>query len=176
MSFFEKKYLPELFLFILAVALYANTLRHGFVFDDQIVLTQNSFVKRGIAGLPDIFAHHSFAGYARLAEQQNSLPGGRYRPLSLAIFAIFHDVFGENSTVFHGFSILLYALTGVLLYRLLRCLLKGATGANRTAWLAAILFVAHPVHTEVVANVKSCDEQLALLLGMGAWMAVFHAF
>ncbi len=31
------------------------------------------------------------------------------------------------------------------------------------AWLATVLFAAHPIHTEVVANIKGCDEILTLL-------------
>lgn len=176
MSFFEKKRLPELALFLLAIVLYANTLRHSFVLDDNMVLVQNNFVKQGTGGIPAIFSNDTFAGYARLAGQDNALPGGRYRPLSLAVFAVLYGVFGENEAVFHGLAILLYAFTGVLLFRLLRRMLNDTPQAGKLAWLVACLFVAHPIHTEVVANVKSCDEQLALLLGMGAWLAVFHAY
>lgn len=176
MSFFQKKYLPEITLLVLALGLYFNTLEHGFVLDDQIVLTQNDFVKKGIAGIPAIFSHDTFAGYHRLAGQENSLPGGRYRPLSLAVFAVFYSIFGENAGVFHASAILLYALTGMLLYWLLRKFLNENTQGNPIAWAAAALFVAHPIHTEVAANVKSCDEQLALLFGLGASLLIFMAF
>ena len=33
-------------------ALYANTLGHGFVFDDTILIHGNKFTQRGIAGIP----------------------------------------------------------------------------------------------------------------------------
>jgi protein O-mannosyl-transferase len=176
MPFFERKYLPALSLFALAAVLYANTLGHGFVLDDQIVLTENDYVKRGWSGISDIFSHDTFAGYSRLAGQENSLPGGRYRPLSLAVFAVFYSVFGENALPYHTLAVLLYALTSVLLFVLLRNMFTALPQGNLLAGLAAALFIVHPVHTEVVANVKSCDEQLALLFGLGAWMATFRAF
>lgn len=176
MSFFDKKYLPALALFVLAVALYANTLGHGFVLDDQIVITQNDYVKRGWSGISDIFSHDTFAGYSRLAGQENSLPGGRYRPLSVAVFAVLYPVVGENALPFHALAVLLYAFTGVLLFVLLRNLFTALPQGNLLAGLAAALFIVHPVHTEVVANIKSCDEQLALLFGLGAWLATFRAF
>jgi Tfp pilus assembly protein PilF len=176
MSFFQKKYLPEISLLVLAIGLYANTLHHGFVLDDQIVLTQNSFVKKGIAGIPDLFSHDTFAGYDRLAGQENSLPGGRYRPFSLAVFAVLYSIFGANAVVFHALAILLYALTGLLLYGLLRKILDKDRSMAPLAWAVAALFLAHPVHTEVVANVKSCDEQLALLFGLGACWLVFKGY
>lgn len=176
MPFFQKKYLPEISLLVLAIGLYFNTLHHGFVLDDQMVLTQNSFVKKGLAGIPAIFAHDTFAGYERLAGQENSLPGGRYRPFSLAVFAVLYSIFGENAVVYHALAILLYALTGVLLYGLLRKIFNENKPKASLAWAAAALFLAHPVHTEVVANVKGCDEQLALLFGLGAGWLVFKAF
>ncbi len=174
MLFFENKYLPTLALFALAILLYANTLRHGFVLDDQIVLTQNEYVKQGWAGISDIFSHDSFAGYSRLAGQENSLPGGRYRPLSLAVFAVFYSVFGENALPYHALAILLYAITSVVLFVLLRNLFHALPNGNMLAWLASALFLVHPLHTEVVANIKSCDEQLALMFGLGAWLAMLR--
>jgi len=38
-----------------------------------------------------------------------------------------------------------------------------AQAGPMVAWLATILFAAHPIHTEVVANIKGCDEILTLL-------------
>jgi tetratricopeptide (TPR) repeat protein len=176
MLFFEKKYLPAMALFALAILLYANTLRHGFVLDDQIVLTQNDFVKRGWSGISDIFSHDTFAGYSRLAGQENSLPGGRYRPLSLAVFAVFYSVFAENALPYHALAIFLYAITGVVLFVLLRNLFHVLPNGNVLAWLVTGLFLVHPIHTEVVANIKSCDEQLAMLFGLGAWLATLWAY
>ncbi|MCC6724115.1 MAG: glycosyltransferase family 39 protein [Saprospiraceae bacterium] len=176
MSFFDKKYLPALALFVLALALYANTLGHGFVLDDQIVITQNDYVKQGWSGIYDIFSHDTFAGYSRLAGQENSLPGGRYRPLSLAVFAVFYSIFGENTLPYHVLAVLLYALTGVLLFVLLRNLFTALPQGTLLAGLTTGLFIVHPVHTEVVANIKSCDEQLALLFGLGAWLATLRAY
>ena len=176
MRFFEKNYLPQIALFVVAILLYANTLGHDFVLDDDIVLVRNAFVKQGIQGIPAIFSNDTFAGFERLAGQENLLVGGRYRPLSLAFFAILCEVFGASPVVFHVFSILLYALCGCMVFWLTQIMLKGTPDAGRLAFLAALLFVVHPVHTEVVANVKSCDEQLALLLGLGACFAVFKAF
>lgn len=53
----------RLILFTAAFMLYANTLRNGFVLDDNIVLCKNEFVKKGFAGIPDILTHDSFKGF-----------------------------------------------------------------------------------------------------------------
>ena len=36
--------------FALAAALYANTLAHGFVLDDGMLILDNAFTKKGVAG------------------------------------------------------------------------------------------------------------------------------
>ncbi|MBI5914971.1 MAG: glycosyltransferase family 39 protein [Bacteroidetes bacterium] len=157
-----------------AFLLYANSLKNGFVLDDEAVITKNNYVRQGIAGIPAIFSHDSFAGYERIGEQMTLVYGGRYRPLSLVFFAFFYQFFGPNEFVFHGFSILLYAFCGLILYRLLAYLLNKSQNGKIIAFGAALLFIAHPVHTEVVANIKGCDEQLAMLLGLAAVYSIFR--
>ncbi|MEI6409225.1 MAG: hypothetical protein WCR52_07575, partial [Bacteroidota bacterium] len=176
MNRIENPRLISIGLFLAAFALYANTLGHGFVLDDEVVLSRNHFVQQGISGIPDIFGHDSFAGYEQIAGRENLLSGGRYRPLSLAFFALLWQVFGNNALVFHLFSVLLFAGAGVLVYRLTVLLLKENTQGKLAGLLTALLFAAHPIHTEVVANIKSCDEQLALILGLGALYLLFKSF
>ncbi|MBK6929850.1 MAG: glycosyltransferase family 39 protein [Saprospirales bacterium] len=179
MSFFTNIRLQSVLLFILAVLLYVNTLGHGFVQDDPVLITHNKWVQEGVNGIPEIFSQHSFSGYLPPGSPvENVLPGGRYRPMALAFFAILVQIFDNNSLVFHLFSVLLYAFCGVLLYRLfLRALQPAAAQqpARMIAWSAALLFVTHPVHTEVVANVKSADELLAMLGALGALYLAFEA-
>ncbi len=173
MPFITNIRLQSLFFVALAFLLYANTLGHGFVADDPVVLTQNRLVQSGLAGIPGIFSDDSFAGYLPEGATEGLLEGGRYRPLSLACFAVLQSVFGTKSLVFHLFSVLLYAGVCLLLYRVLLLALKPgreSSVAALMAWGATLLFVTHPVHTEVVANIKSCDEQMALL----GWLWFTH--
>ena len=139
---------------LLAVLLYAKTLRHGFVLDDRAVITQNKFVQQGLAGIPDILTTFYWQGYW----EQNA---GLYRPLSLVLYAIEWQLSGGEPFLFHLTQMLLYMLTAWLLYRFVKRI-SGETNV----WIPVLvtsLFVAHPVHTEVVANVKSADEILCLL-------------
>lgn len=167
--------LQRLLVFCLPLLLYANTLGHDFVLDDTVTLTQNRFVQAGLSGIPEIFSKDTFAGYLPEGVEDNPVTGGRYRPLSLIFFAVLVQFFGTNSIVFHLFSVLLYSLTCLLLYNTLRLALHPLQGGGQSELLAlgtTILFAVHPVHTEVVANVKSCDEQMALLAGLGVIYAV----
>ncbi len=144
--------------FALAFALYANTLGHGFVLDDGLVLSDNAYVHLGIRGIPDILSHDSFHG--TLGDSEN-LSGGRYRPLSLVMFALEVSFFGMKPFAHHLVNVLLYCLVGVVLLRWSR---RVVFKEHPLAALAvSLLFVVHPVHTEVVANIKSRDELLSLL-------------
>lgn len=174
--FFGNLRLQSLLLFALAFVLYANTLGHGFTQDDAIVITDNKFTKKGLNGIPDIFRNDTFYGFFKVEGKETLVSGGRYRPLTLAIFALLYQIFGENAFGFHLLTVLLFACTCVVLYRSLLLLLTprfGEAYAALTAWMAAMLFAVHPIHTEVVANVKGCDEIVTLLCSFGAlWLMV----
>ncbi|MFN0008916.1 MAG: hypothetical protein ACKVXR_13525 [Planctomycetota bacterium] len=149
-----------------AILLYVNTIPHDRALDDNIVITSNSFVQRGVAGVGDILFHDTFRGFLATLGAESELTGGRYRPLSLVTFALEQSLTGGDPHVAHAVNVLLYAITGLLLLVLLeRHFLAGRPLA---AFLVALLFVVHPIHTEVVANIKSRDEILALLFALGA--------
>ena len=140
--------------------LYANTIAHGYVLDDEGAITGNPFVLEGLRGIPKIFS----AGMWHFEQ----LDLGYYRPLPLVTFAIENEFFPGNPHVSHFGNVLLYALTGFFLCRLLMDVLPERGPA--LPFVIALLFMAHPVHTEVVANIKSRDEILAFLnLIVGMW-------
>ena len=163
------KYIP-LFLFSLAALLYANTLGHGFVLDDEVVLSQNAYVQQGAGGISKLVSEDTFAGYLKNKGVSGQIiTGGRYRPLSLVFFAVGVQLFGNQAFVFHLFNVLLFALCTLFFYKAVRDL---SSRLEYSEWLslgAAALFAVHPVHTEVVANIKSADELLSFLLGILAF-------
>lgn len=160
-----------LFFLALGFLLYANTLGHDYTQDDAIVIYDNEFTQQGLAGIPDIFRYDTFRGYFKVEGKDQLVTGGRYRPFSLLLFAMEVELFGLNPVVGHLVNALLYGLTAWLLYVVLLQLLKPRFTSSYTHWvafIATLLFTVHPVHTEVVANIKGRDEMLALLGGLGA--------
>lgn len=141
----------------LGFVLYVNTLGHDYVLDDEMVTFKNKIVTKGVVAIPEILTTAYREGFW---DRQESL----YRPLSLVMFAIEWQLAPNNPLLGHLMNILLYALTGWLIYRLLHTWMKGQHVLVPLA--AALLFMAHPLHTEVVANIKSRDEILALLFGV----------
>jgi len=146
-----------LIIFAFGALLYANTIPNGYAFDDEVAITDNSFTQQGIKGIPDLLTKDFFAG---IYGQGLELGGGRYRPLSLIMFAVEHELFGNNATPSHVINILLYGLVGVVLFLLLLDLFPKQP---LLPVVATLLFMAHPIHTEVVANIKSRDEILSFL-------------
>jgi tetratricopeptide (TPR) repeat protein len=149
---------------IMAFLLYGQTMWYDYALDDSIVIKKNEFAKQGVAGIGDILSNDTFVGF--FGKKKNLVAGGRYRPLSVVTFAIEYQMFGLNPGISHFFNILLYALTGIILFKIFSYLLARF---NAIKWyfslpfVATLLFMAHPVHTEVVANIKGRDEIMTLL-------------
>ena len=162
-------------LFVFACLLYANTLGHDYALDDAIVITDNSVVQRGVAGWPDLFTHDTFYGFFGETERASLVEGGRYRPLTPALFAVEQEI-SEGPFLHHLLNVLWYGVLVVVVFGLLRELVRGQ---DHPWWLplaGAAIFAAHPVHTEAVANIKGRDEILALLgAAAAAWMVLRFA-
>lgn len=154
--------------------LYYSSLQFEFVLDDKIVITDNAFVKKGIKGIPEIFGSDSMTGF--MGDQPNLLAGGRYRPLSLAVFAIGHHFFGPDAFRFHLLNLLFYTLCCIFLYLTASRLFRVGEKQKPFLLLSVLIFAVHPVHTEVVANIKGLDEILAFLFGTIAFwfFLIFH--
>jgi hypothetical protein len=167
-SFFINKKLHLIILFMFGFLLYANTITHDYALDDAIVITNNDFVKKGFSGIGEILGNDTFLGFFKV--EKSLVAGGRYRPLSLVTFAVEYQLFGGSPMVSHFVNVVLYALTGILLYLVVLQFFhnKSTSEGYFIALATAMLFLAHPIHTEAVANIKGRDEIMALLGSLGA--------
>src|SRR6185437_7674983 len=148
-----------LIIVITSVVFYANTLGNQYALDDIMVLSENKYVKKGFSGIYNLLTKDSFYGYY---QQATKLTGGRWRPLPQIVYAVEYQFTGLNAVVFHLTNLLFYTLCCLLFFKLLR---KYILKDNPTAaFFAALLFVINPVHAEVVANIKSLDELLSMVL------------
>jgi protein O-mannosyl-transferase len=162
---------------VFAFAIYGNTIPFGYAFDDTLAISGNEFTKQGFDGLGEIFTNDFFTGF--YGKDKNMVAGGRYRPLSLATFAVEYQLFGENPQINHFINILFYAISGFLLYLILTLMFRKRSKSNlllSVPFIAGLIFIAHPLHTEVVANIKGRDEILALLFSLAAlWNILNYA-
>jgi tetratricopeptide (TPR) repeat protein len=183
-------------IFLFTCMLYSNTLWNRFAIDDTIVLTDNKFTKKGFAGLKDHFTHDMFEGF--FGERGAKLvSGGRYRPLSMASLTVEYEIMRKirgdkrdviteknvimtdndpylNPMLSHGINILLFALTCILLYYLLTQILpqkKDTPYYLGLPFIISMLYAAHPLHTEAVANIKGRDEVMCMLFSLLSLLA-----
>ncbi|HHH54364.1 MAG TPA: tetratricopeptide repeat protein, partial [Bacteroidetes bacterium] len=158
-----------LLIFIFSLVVYSNTLWNEYAQDDAIVITDNMYTKQGLKGIPGLLSHDTFYGFFKKEGKSKLVSGGRYRPLSPITFAIEWQFFGKNPAISHLINILLFALLGIVLYKFLLLMLMNIESNHLKILVplfATLIFVAHPIHTEVVANIKGRDELFSLLFSL----------
>jgi tetratricopeptide (TPR) repeat protein len=149
----------------LGFLLYFNTLGHDYTLDDFSSIKENWVVKGGLKNIGIIFStEYRYGSW--------SSPGSLYRPIPLTMFAFEWQLAPEKPFLMHLMNVLCYALTGWVMWVTWRRVL--AAHPPVLAALAVLLFMAHPIHTEVVANIKSRDEILALLFANAALYAIWR--
>lgn len=160
-----------LIIVLFAFLLYGNTLWNRYAVDDTIVIVKNKLTQQGFEGIPQIMTTDAFYGF--FGEDYKFVAGGRYRPLSIVTFAIEYQLMGKKMVPWlsHLINILLYALTCWLVFLVLLELFRSPKTAPyglTLPFVAALIFAGHPIHTEVVANIKGRDEIMAMLGSMAA--------
>lgn len=131
-------------LLICSVLPYVNTLLNGFVYDDNRQVLDNPYLKN-FHFLPQIFGSTvwSFVGMQGVSNY--------YRPMMTFGYAVCYHVFGPLAYGFHLVNVCLHVGVVLLVYVVARRMFK----SRAAAFLAALLFAIHPVHTEAVAWVAA---------------------
>ncbi len=216
-----KGFMPYIIIAALGLIIYSNTFNAQFALDDDIVICKNEYVLQGASGIPDIFSKDLFDSFYRQMNTTAQLAGGRYRPLSVATFALEQEfigtmelpdnivnmvddnqkrlatnafldnylkkkwdknnngvgdpgedtnkdgVFNDKDSRTEGFgfrhfnNVLFYVLAVAILFFFLSTIVF--KNNKLLALIISLLFLVHPIHTEVVANVRSRDEIFSLL-------------
>lgn len=131
---------------LVAVIGSATSLGNGFAMDDIPIVQANAAV-------------HDAAHWWRRFSESYWPPdrgGGLYRPLTMLAYTGLWVVQGGAPAPFHWANMLLYVALCLAVLRLMRAVL-GEPGAVA----ATLLYAAHPVHVEAVANVVGLSELLA---------------
>ena len=162
----EKKtpniFLIKLFLVAVVIMLYGQSINFQFTLDDDLFYLKHKSVQQGIGGVADIFSKGSLNQFDGTTGVQP------YRPVTLTVFAVQKTLFDNSPSAAHFINIFLYIVVVLVVFELLRKLFSGFHISAIA--LMALLFVVHPIHTEVVSSVKSLDELLAGLFCFLAWL------
>ena len=141
------------------------------------MLSDNMFTEQGINGISGILNYDTFYGFFKVEGKDKLVQGGRYRPASLVSFALEQSIFGGNPHVSHCINALLYGLLCLILYRLLLMWFSTYFQDKRLlnfAFVIALVFACHPIHVEVVANIKGRDELFVALFGLLSALLLFQ--
>ncbi|MBI4446792.1 MAG: tetratricopeptide repeat protein [Acidobacteria bacterium] len=130
-------FLATVVLFLSGFVVYANTLTHGFVFDDLTMIYQNPQVTR-----------------LRWSEIL-SLEG--YRPVRTLTYAFNYAQGGDNPFGYHLLNVMLHGLNVVALFALFRMVTRSAL----SSFAGAVIFAVHPVQTAAVAYISGRKDLLA---------------
>ena len=140
--------------------LYANSLSNDYVLDDFGLIKDNTQTRQGISAIPEIFKS-SYRYGMKITDYQ------LYRPLTKAMFAVEWDIAPEKPALSHWINVLFFSLLCYVLFRVLNLYMNDAL---LIPFISSLLFAAHPLHTEVVANIKGRDEIVCFLLCLlAAW-------
>jgi tetratricopeptide (TPR) repeat protein len=148
----QRGWLKGLLLVVAVFLAYQPAWHAGFIWDDDVYVTQNRLLT-----VPD--------GLKRIWFSLNS--PSQYFPLTYTTFRIERALWGLKPAGYHGANLLLHAVNALLVWRLLKRL--GVPGA----WLAAAIFALHPVQVESVAWITERKNVLSLfffLLALLAWV------
>lgn len=144
---------------LFAIILYTNSVNHSYTLDDHPVIDQNNVTTKGVAGIPTILKTDYWYGNGA-----DELRGPVYRPTSLIVFAIVWQFSPNNPHAHHLINVLLYATSCLILFLVLCQVFKKYNVLF--PFVCALLYTVHPIHTEVVNNIKSLDEILCFLFGI----------
>ena len=159
------KYLWGVLIAVVAFLLYSNTISHEYALDDSGAITGNLYVKQGFSGIINLLKVE-FWHFANMHL-------GYYRPLALITFAVEHHFFNGNPQVSHFINCLIFTCSGFMVFIVLSKVFNAVN--TLFPFMIALLFVAHPIHTEIVANIKGRDELLSFFNVMFMlWFALIY--
>ncbi|MCS7072306.1 MAG: tetratricopeptide repeat protein [Anaerolinea sp.] len=147
-------WLVPLSLFVLAVALYANTASFDLMYswDDNRYVTDNPLLRDpSIQGVIAIFTQEYFAAYI---------------PVTILTYWIEWQLWGNWAAGYHIVNILLNAANAVLVFYFIRRLLK----KHWVAVLAAVLWIVHPLQVETVAWVSQHKNTVSAFFTLCAFL------
>lgn len=136
--------------FFLIIIIYGQTFFGNFVLDDR-------GIREHYSSLSNPFEIKKIFSMPYWTEE-----AGLYRPIVIYSYALNYAFFGGGAFWFHLVNLILYVFTCFFLFDLLRRTLRDSA----FAFLASVIFLVLPIHTEVVANIIGRAEILALLFSL----------
>ncbi len=140
---------------LISVAIYSNTLKNGFVYDDESTIVNNTLIK-------------DFRNISKLFKKEYFTVSGEisYRPVVTLTYFFDYAFFGIKPWGYHLTNLLLHAANVILVYLFAYSLL----GEFWIASLSALLFSLHPVQSEAVNAISYREDILIAFFLLPAFL------
>ncbi|MGB9847850.1 MAG: tetratricopeptide repeat protein [Minisyncoccia bacterium] len=146
--YFSKKTTKIIILILVGFLLYLNVLHSPLFWDDYDGILHNFYIQNW-AYWPKFFSENLIAGAGLLSDY--------WRPMILVIFSLGWHLWQDNPVGYHLINIIFHISNALLLFFILRKILKKET----PAFLIALVFLIHPVQTEAVSYVSGIGDPLS---------------
>lgn len=153
--------LPAILSIIVATfAVYWPSLQNKFVWDDTALILRDPFI-RSWRLIPRGFGHFLFT---------DATPSNFYRPIQRLTYTFDYALYEFNPWGYHLTSIVLHAAAAVALFFFVEQLIIMASPtpfprSGLLAWLVALAWAVHPVHSAAVSYIAGRADVLAALFG-----------
>jgi len=179
--YLRRDWLRALLLVVLAVTVHAPALQGERIWDDAYLAHDSPFIKSPLLIL-EAFRHYLFLDSFSF----------HYRPVQNISFIVDYFFWNTDTWGFHLTNVLLHAGSGVLLYFLLRQLfaslllrrvsivvreraLRRFPWISVAAFLVALIWVVHPVHSAAVDYISGRADSLAFAFASAGWLLFLRA-
>ena len=151
---------------VISIAIYSNTLKNGFVYDDAKTIVNNTLIKT-INNLPKLFNRTDY--FAASGEMS-------YRPVVTLTYFIDYAIYGLKPYGYHLTNLIIHSINGVMLYIFLTLLFKSSQSSFfnfqfpifNLQLIISLLFITHPVLTEAVNAISFREDGLCFLFFISA--------
>lgn len=164
-SFYQSYTFHKLLLFSGAFLLYGWTYYFDYGIDDKFILTSINNTENNFKGIIFIFS--------------SWFAGADYRPLSILSFWMERAGFGtSNPNISHAVNVFLFGLILIKIYDFIIAsnFYTDKKMTIKLALLCGLIFLVHPNHVSVVANIKARDNLLSMLFGLFAAIQLIKYF
>jgi 4-amino-4-deoxy-L-arabinose transferase-like glycosyltransferase len=142
---------------IVGLAVFFTGFNNPFQGDDETQIV-NNIVVHSVSHIDVLFNGSTFYNGGSAT---TPLLGTYYRPLMMVVFSFIYTIFGANPLFFHLFQILIFIVSAILLYLIFRCLL----GKKLLALALALIFLVHPISSQVAFAIPSMQDALFFFFG-----------
>ncbi|MCC7201198.1 MAG: tetratricopeptide repeat protein [Nitrospirae bacterium] len=145
-----------LFIAVISVAVYSNSFRNSFHFDDQHYIVENPYI-RDVRNIPSFFLSPEYSSFEKVFTSH-------YRPLLVSSYAINYAIGGLRPEGYHAVNLLFHIGSAFLVYLILGAMMSlnespafmagprdwGRVGIGLVPPASAVIFAVHPFNSEVV--------------------------